>query len=344
MVSVNEKRQKAMDDHVTPILNLAGDSDAVLQAVVSQMLREQNLDYSPQAVMAWVRDTTQQLDKDEILGSSNRAEQMIINQRPSRVNLGGEAVPGPQGAHAAPVSLEPAKHSSPNMDRINAMVEIANSQDIWDKAKLAELHLLAAETDMPAATFREKLESIRINVDRSSAPESTGGANGAGGGYDVPAALSAWWSADYRKAPSEWEQSQHILSKSNVKLGDSSVLAIPMEAIKQLNATVLGVTGTGDVSGGVEESVFMYRADTPDPLAELLLPFLTSLPAFAGDAVLQPLTVPSPQMVAEPGSTGYAETGNISGTPTVLKPKLIVGYYALSRLQTYKFQPCLPRP
>ena len=139
-----------------------------------------------------------------------------------------------------------------------------------------------------------------------------------------------------REASYEHSISDEILDKTNLGISGMNTLAIPMEAFREwkLNTTRKASSGTDNTSasdGVVTLNVPpLIRKDVPDPLN--ILPLTTRVPSSPGDSQIIRLTVPKPTMVAEPGDTGYAKTGDAGADKVTLTPHILVEKLLVSRL------------
>ena len=148
--------------------------------------------------------------------------------------------------------------------------------------------------------------------------------------YSVDRLISAWLMENRSAAPVEYALSDHVLQNSHVQMVRPGMLAIPLDAIvgTKLNTQVLGSGGAA--SARSEDAGMMIRADVGDPVDVVSL--ATQMPSGPGDARLIPVTVPEPAMVAEPGDTGYAKTGDATAAEIAMAPKLLVDNQLLSRV------------
>ena len=231
-----------------------------------------------------------------------------------------EEEPEPEPEPAA--EPEPVSEDVENRAGISAMADIAVTQSSWDPDIVRSLQIASVVGKETPEQFYAKLKSLQI-VATPTAPLDFNERP-----YNLGVALSEMAHGYVRESKYEHALSQNILSKTNLGIMPPGTLAIPMDAIKQLN------TNTGAASGGdaIDENiVMMVRSDVPDPLN--ILPLVTNLPSVPGDSRIVTITVPTPAMVPEPGDTGYVKTGDATADDVTFSPKLLVEKLQISRLQ-----------
>ena len=328
MTTLQEKRQKAVSDHIQPLVKLAGDGPELAQKVIGALLAENGLTPSDGNVEKYVGAL-----RDRATGKTNTE-----SHYDPVIDLAlGHAISRLEGA-VTPVPIEPVKHSSPEQARIAQMVQVTRSQDGWDTDKLNALHLAAAETNMSATEFAEKLKSVRVAVNPVALADPQG--NG-GGGYSIPAVLEAWYTGDPSLAPSELAQSRAILQDLSIPVsGRPGALALPFSELFKLSSTLSGVGSTVNVSGAAGREVAMYRADRSDP-AIRLIELMDRRDVRDGQLQASGVTVPTPVATAEPDNTGYASTGDLSVASTTVQPLIIQTNFRVSRAADLTIQQLL---
>lgn len=226
-----------------------------------------------------------------------------------------------------------------NWQAIERMLSIATSMpDQYKAQELMELGLEAAEGNLGLDDFKEKLRSVQINP-KPLAPNE----DNPMGDYKLERVLQSLVLGRDSVAPAEIEVSNQILLHGSVGLAAPGTIAIPTSMIdeqlpKQLDsqmqaqlATQIASGGTDNIDGGYPNPYYeYYRSDIPDPFN--VVPLVTQLPGGPGNPNFVAISVPKPAMVAEPGDTGYAKTGDSSTAETNLTPLVLVVKTAMTRL------------
>ena len=329
-----------MTTKIEPRVTLDGNGPGLAMAVFSQLWQEQGKPMDKASIQAYL----ERVRTEELTYSTDKLEQAAIqllglgSPIPESTNAPANAPATPQGQQIPGVTEERV-----GLDvRVERMLAIAQEQECWDKAGLAQLRLDAIAEEMTPAQLSEKLKSIQIHPAPINAPEAPGGNGSRGQGtYNLGAALEAWYLNEPSRAPAELAASQEVLRDLSLPIaGRPGVLAVPFEELYRLSSTISGVTGTTGVSAGAGRQAVMYRADRADP-AVALLGLMDR--RTVRDGQLQPtgVTVPTPVATAEPGNDGYASTGDLSVDGNTLNPLIIQSNFQVSRAANLTIQDLL---
>ena len=222
-------------------------------------------------------------------------------------------------------AVEETNKELSNMDvneiaAVNAIADIAASQDCYDTDAVRKLQMEVISEDEDRKAFAEKLATIQIQPDPIAPGDSSQDS------YSVKNALSLTVtdSADFGL---EKAVSDEIKLKSNLAVGGRDTVAIPRSALTQL-ATSTAANSAGSAIDDL--NVGVIRSDIADPLDALQ--YFNKLASGPGDPFLVKWSVPAPAGVAEPADAGYAKTGDSTAAKVELTPHLVVGSYIITRL------------
>ena len=207
---------------------------------------------------------------------------------------------------------------------IQNMVNIATQQSRYDKDAVLELQMDAVKNKMEVSEFSEKLESIAIHP-KPFAPNAS-----EKNSFDIGLALTEAMRGRVKESSYEHSVSDEILNKTEMPIHAPNTLAIPWAVIEQ-NTKYGGTAGTDSAGSAVlEELLPIIRRDVPDPFR--ITDRVTRLPSTPGESNVVYIEVPTPTMVAEPGDSGYAKTGDSHTSKVPMTPKLQVDRVLISRL------------
>lgn len=254
--------------------------------------------------------------------------------------------------------------SDPSAER-RRILDAARGQSGYDSDQLLGAYLEAETAQQDPATFAEKLQSIRVITDPTDPVRN----DSAPPAWDLGHELRALVLGEPSTSAGASE-SREILgrTKAPVAGGRGNTLAIPTRVLAEAglkvaagqatpddrppprthlglmygrsgivmdaDADVANITTTADASAGdaIGSNIpLLYNSDV-DEVPVIQGAMMRLMPMAGGDYVVAAVNVPNPEMAAEPATGGYAFDNDITADDVTLKPKIVKGYYEMSRL------------